>query len=96
MCGVPYHSAAVLHRASFGSYRVAICEQTGRCVKDEKLVRREVGHCDARVPPIDPQLWTRASGLSRGGLQRGRHNSRCVLDISTGEFRVTQETGRDS
>ena len=98
MCGVPHHSAAnYIARLVRKGYRVAICEQTEEASKTKKLVRREVVRVVTPGTPIDPQLLEpRESVFLAAVCATGEAVGAAFLDISTGEFRVTQATGRDA
>src|SRR5687768_10243179 len=98
MCGVPHHSAAnYIARLVRKGYRVAICEQTEEAGKTKKLVRREVVRIVTPGTPIDPQLLDARECVYLAAVcTAGETIGAAFLDISTGEFRVTQETGRDS
>jgi DNA mismatch repair protein MutS len=98
MCGVPHHSAAnYIARLVRKGFRVAICEQTEEAGKTKKLVRREVVRIVTPGTPIDPQLLeARESVFLAAICSAGETVGAAFLDISTGEFRVTQETGRES
>ena len=98
MCGVPHHSAAgYIARLVRKGYRVAICEQTEDPAKTKKLVRREVVRVVTPGTPIDPQLLEpRESVFLAAVCATGEAVGAAFLDISTGEFRVTQATGRDA
>ncbi|MCU1265073.1 MAG: mismatch repair protein MutS [Acidobacteria bacterium] len=98
MCGVPHHSAAnYIARLVRKGYRVAICEQTEEASKTKKLVRREVVRVVTPGTPIDPQLLEpRESVFLAAVCAAGDLVGAAFLDISTGEFRVTQATGRDA
>lgn len=98
MCGVPHHSAAnYIARLVRKGFRVAICEQTEEAGKTKKLVRREVVRIVTPGTPIDPQLLeARESVFLAAVCSAGETVGAAFLDISTGEFRVTQETGRDA
>jgi DNA mismatch repair protein MutS len=98
MCGVPHHSAAnYIARLVRKGYRVAICEQTEVASKTKKLVRREVVRVVTPGTPIDPQLLEpRESVFLASVCATGEAVGAAFLDISTGEFRVTQATGRDA
>ena len=98
MCGVPHHSAAnYIARLVRKGYRVAICEQTEDAGKTKKLVRREVVRIVTPGTPIDPQLLDARESIYLAAVcTAGDTIGAAFLDISTGEFRVTQETGRDS
>lgn len=98
MCGVPHHSAAnYIARLVRKGYRVAICEQTEDASKTKKLVRREVVRVVTPGTPIDPQLLEpRESVFLASVCATGETVGAAFLDISTGEFRATQATGRDA
>ena len=98
MCGVPHHSAAnYIAKLVRKGYRVAICEQTEEAGKTKKLVRREVVRIVTPGTPIDPQLLEAREPIYLAAIcSAGETIGAAFLDISTGEFRVTQETGRDS
>ena len=98
MCGVPHHSAAnYIARLVRKGYRVAICEQTEEAGKTKKLVRREVVRIVTPGTPIDPQLLEASEPVFLASVcSAGETIGAAFLDISTGEFRVTQESGRDS
>ena len=98
MCGVPHHSAAnYIARLVRKGYRVAICEQTEEAGKTKKLVRREVVRIVTPGTPIDPQLLEAREPVFLAAVcTAGETIGAAFLDISTGEFRVTQESGRDS
>ncbi|HEU5458887.1 MAG TPA: DNA mismatch repair protein MutS [Pyrinomonadaceae bacterium] len=98
MCGVPHHSAAnYIARLVRKGYRVAICEQTEEAGKTKKLVRREVVRIVTPGTPIDPQLLEAREPVFLASIcSAGETIGAAFLDISTGEFRVTQESGRDS
>jgi len=98
MCGVPHHSAAnYIARLVRKGYRVAICEQTEEAGKTKKLVRREVVRIVTPGTPIDPQLLEAREPVFLAAVcTAGESIGAAFLDISTGEFRVTQESGRDS
>jgi len=98
MCGVPHHSAAnYISKLVRKGYRVAICEQTEEAGKTKKLVRREVVRIVTPGTPIDPQLLeARESVYLAAVCASGEAVGAAFLDISTGEFRATQETGKDA
>src|SRR4051794_11639801 len=92
MCGVPWHSSEnYIARLIQKGYRVAVCEQTEDPRFTKKLVRREI----ARI--ITPGTATEANllrshennYLASVALKNGQAGLAHV-DISTGEFRVTE------
>jgi DNA mismatch repair protein MutS len=95
MCGVPHHSAAnYIARLVRKGYRVAICEQTEDASKTKKLVRREVVRIVTPGTPLDPQLLEAREAVFLAAVcSSGETIGAAFLDISTGEFRATQESG---
>src|SRR6266850_2572917 len=95
MCGVPHHSAAgYIARLVRKGYRVAICEQTEDASKTKKLVRREVVRVVTPGTAIDPQLLDAREAVFLAAVcSAGETIGAAFLDISTGEFRATQEGG---
>ncbi|HYJ88969.1 MAG TPA: DNA mismatch repair protein MutS, partial [Pyrinomonadaceae bacterium] len=98
MCGVPHHSAAnYIARLVRKGYRVAICEQTEDASKTKKLVRREVVRIVTPGTPIDPQLLEAREAVYLAAVcASGETIGAAFLDISTGEFRATQENGAEA
>lgn len=98
MCGVPHHSAAsYIARLVRKGFRVAICEQTEAASKATKLVRREVVRIVTPGTPIDPQLLDAREAVFLAAVcSSGETVGAAFLDISTGEFRVTQESGAEA
>ncbi|HKP11487.1 MAG TPA: DNA mismatch repair protein MutS, partial [Blastocatellia bacterium] len=95
MCGVPYHAASG-HIAKLvrKGYRVAICEQTEDPKKSGKLVKREVVRVITPGTAIDSQLLdARDNSYLAAVFGAGTGMSAAFLDLSTGEFVVTQFTG---
>ncbi len=93
MCGVPYHAAeGYIARLIQKGYRVAICDQMEDPRPAKKLVRREI----TRI--VTPGTATDATpaALAReqlSGRRRAVHGNRAGVahvDVSTGEFRVTE------
>jgi len=98
MCGVPHHSAAnYIARLVRKGYRVAICEQTEEASKTKKLVKREVVRIVTPGTPLDPQLLDAREAVFLAAVcASGETIGAAFLDISTGEFRATQESGSDA
>ena len=96
MCGVPHHSAAnYIAKLVRKGYRVAICEQTEDAAKTKKLVRREVVRIVTPGTPLDPQLLEARESVFLGAVcAQGETVGAAFLDVSTGEFRATQASGK--
>lgn len=98
MCGVPHHAAAN-HIAKLvrKGYRVAICEQTEEASQTKKLVRREVVRVITPGTAIDPQLVEARETIFLASVcGSGERMAAAFLDLSTGEFRATEASGRDA
>lgn len=96
MCGVPYHSAAS-HIAKLvqEGYKVAICEQVEDPSQAKGLVRREVVRVVTPGLVVDPDgLISRENNYLMGISPQGDLYGVAILDVSTGEFRVTELTGQ--
>jgi DNA mismatch repair protein MutS len=96
MCGIPYHAAnAYIGRILKAGRKVAICDQTEEA-KPGKLVQREVTailspgtHFDERLLSAERNNFLAA--IVGGGANWGV----AVVDLTTGEFRVTElDSGR--
>ncbi len=97
LCGVPFHSAApYISRLVEKGFKVAICEQVEDPRQAKGIVKREV------VKIITPGLLTEPENLSAKenhflagvALHDGTYGL-AFLDLSTGEFRVTDAGDRD-
>ena len=92
MCGVPYHAAEnYIARLVQKGYRVAICDQVEdpRCTK--KLVRREVTRIVTPGTATESSLLrTRENNYLASVARNGARAGLAFVDISTGEFRVTE------
>jgi len=95
MCGVPHHAAAgYIARLVKKGYRVAICEQTEDATKGVKLVKRDVVRVITPGTAIDPQLVESGESIYLAALcGAGETFGAAFLELSTGEFSVTQISG---
>jgi DNA mismatch repair protein MutS len=98
MCGVPYHAASgYIAKLVRKGYRVAICEQTEDPKKTAKLVRREVVRIITPGTAIDSQLLdARENNYLASVFGVGRGMAVAFLDLSTGEFVVTEFVDDDA
>ena len=103
MCGVPFHAAdAYVARLVKKGYRVAICEQVEDPRKAKGVVRREVvrvvspgtltdaAYLDSREP-----AFLMAIVATAGATARAAEYGVAIVDLSTGEFDVTEYAGAD-
>lgn len=98
MCGVPHHAAAgYIAKLVRKGYRVAVCEQTEDPSKTKKLVKREVVRVITPGTAIDPQLMEAKESIYLAALcGTGSTYGAAFLELSTGEFHVTETSGADS
>src|SRR5919107_949482 len=98
MCGVPHHAVAgYVARLIRKGFRVAICEQTEDPSKTKKLVRREVVRVITPGTAFDPQLLEAGETVYLAAVcGAGDTYGAAFLDLSTGEFRATEESGPDA
>ncbi len=98
MCGVPHHSVAgYVARLIRKGYRVAICEQTEDPSKAKKLVRREVVRVITPGTAFDPNFVEAGETVYLAAVcGAGDTFAAAFLDLSTGEFCATEETGPDA
>ncbi len=92
MCGVPYHAAeGYLSRLIQKGYRVAVCDQMETPGPGKKLVKREVTRVVTPGTATESALLRShennyLAAVCRNGTRAGLAH----VDISTGEFRVTE------
>jgi DNA mismatch repair protein MutS len=100
MCGVPYHAAeGYLGRLIKAGYRVAVCDQVSD-PQPGKIVDRQVTQIISPGTVSDFQLLESRQNNFLAGVGRFTPSSRsqpvrygvALLDVSTGEFRVSEVT----
>jgi DNA mismatch repair protein MutS len=92
MCGVPYHAAeGYIARLIQKGYRVAICDQMEDPKVAKKLVRREITRVVTPGTAMDANLVRSHENNYLAAVARaGSRSAVAHVDISTGEFRVTE------
>jgi DNA mismatch repair protein MutS len=103
MCGIPYHAASsYLAKLVKAGHRVAVCEQVEdpRSVKAGKIVKREVIQVVTPGVTTDEQLLDDKSNRYLSAIFLSPDNSGTTygtgyLDISTGEFLVSEHNDLD-
>ncbi len=95
MCGVPHHSAAsYIARLVQQGHKVAICEQMEDPSQAKGLVRRQVVRVVTPGLVVDPDaLVSQENNHLMGVYPQEDAYGVAVLDVSTGEFRVTELSG---
>lgn len=97
MCGVPHHSAEnYIARLIQRGYRVAVCEQMEDPKFAKKLVKREITRIVTPGTATEAQLLqSRENNYLAAVIRRGERAGVGHVDISTGEFRVTEMDAGD-
>jgi len=103
MCGVPHHAvSSYLAKLVKAGHRVAVCEQAEdpRQVKGGKIVKREVVRVVTPGVTTEEQLLDDKSNRYLGAIAYSANKSNekygaGYLDISTGEFLVSEHEGFD-
>jgi DNA mismatch repair protein MutS len=97
MCGVPYHAAeSYLSRLIQKGHRVAICEQMEEAGAGKKLVRREITRVVTPGTATEPALLrSHENNYLASVFRNGTRAGLAHVDISTGEFRVTEVASSD-
>jgi DNA mismatch repair protein MutS len=92
MCGVPYHAAEnYIARLIQKGFRVAICDQVEDSGLTKKLIRREVTRIVTPGTATESSLLrTRENNYLAAVARNGARAGMALVDISTGEFRVTE------
>ena len=98
MCGVPYHAAeGYIAKLIRRGYRVAICDQMEDPRFAKKLVKREVTRVVTPGTAIDPQvLEPRENNYLAAIAERDGCGGVAFVDLSTGDFRATEFSGREA
>ena len=92
MCGVPCHSAdGYIAKLIAKGHRVAICDQVEDASKTKKIVRREVTRVVTPGTASDATLLrANENNYLAAVVERGDATGLAYIDVSTGEFRMTQ------
>jgi len=97
MCGIPYHSANNYVARLIGrGYRIAICEQVEDPKCAQGLVNREVIKIITPGTIMDDSILEDNQNNYLAAIVRDQNNNGfAYVDISTGDFRVSEFTGED-
>src|SRR5512146_2295343 len=92
MCGVPYHAAeGYIARLIQKGYRVAVCDQMEDPRFAKKLVKRELTRIVTPGTAMDANLVrSRENNYLAAVARSGARSAVAHVDLSTGEFRVTE------
>jgi DNA mismatch repair protein MutS len=98
MCGVPYHAADnYIARLIRKGYKVAICDQVENPKLAKKLVRREVTRVVTPGTVADGNLLEPGNNnFLSAFLKTDEGVGLASVDLSTGEFRITEFKGEDA
>ncbi|HEX7504580.1 MAG TPA: DNA mismatch repair protein MutS [Syntrophales bacterium] len=97
LCGFPWHaSSSYIAKLIEKGYKVAICEQMEDPRLAKGIVKREVVRVITPGLVVDPDnLQAKQNNFLAGVAVRGERFGLAFLDISTGEFRVTEIVDRN-
>ncbi|MFH0845628.1 MAG: DNA mismatch repair protein MutS [Pseudomonadota bacterium] len=92
MCGVPYHSSkSYIAKLIHHGWKVAICEQVEDPKESKGIVRREVIRVATPGSVVDDVDVDSKSNLYMAAISgNDAHYGLAHVDLSTGEFRVTE------
>ena len=95
MCGIPFHALSTyLQRLIKRGYKVAICDQVEAPQPGKKIVRREVTRVVTPGTVVEEGLLESGeNNFIAGLLDRGERVGAAFLDVSTGEFVLTEFSG---
>ncbi|NLK96985.1 DNA mismatch repair protein MutS [Defluviitalea saccharophila] len=95
MCGVPYHSAEnYINKLVEKGYKVAICEQVEDPKSAKGIVKREIIRIVTPGTLIDTNVLEEGKNNYLMSIYSDAHSyGIAIVDITTGEFRVTEITG---
>jgi DNA mismatch repair protein MutS len=95
MCGVPHHSSrSYVTKLIENGWKVAICEQTGDPKASEGIVKREVVRVVTPGSILEDGGVSHKSNLYMAAIAGGDNRYGLAhVDLSTGEFRVTEIEG---
>lgn len=98
MCGVPFHSASVyINKLISEGYRVAICEQVEEANVSKSLVKREVVKVITPGTVLDEDILESKNNNYLFSLyQEGQMFGFAFVEISTGEFNISQVEGKEN
>jgi DNA mismatch repair protein MutS len=98
MAGFPIHAAeGYISRLLEQGYKVVVCEQAEDPAQAKGLVRREVTRILTRGTLVDPAaLDARQDNYLAAVALQGRRWGLACLELSTGEFRLTEGAGPDA
>ena len=97
LAGIPYHSAAgYISKLVAKGYKVAICEQVEKPSEAKGIVKREVVKIITPGTVIDTDyLDDKSNNYLLGLIIREKKAGISYLDITTGEFKVTELEGEN-
>jgi DNA mismatch repair protein MutS len=97
LAGIPYHSAAgYISKLVAKGYKVAICEQVEKPSEAKGIVKREVVKVITPGTVIDTDyLDDKSNNYLLGVIIRDKKVGISYLDITTGEFKVTELEGEN-
>ncbi|MFP3982075.1 MAG: DNA mismatch repair protein MutS [Desulfurivibrionaceae bacterium] len=96
LCGVPYHSVSTyLAKLIKAGYRVAICEQVEDPAQAKGVVKREVVRVVSPGVVTEEQILDDKTNQFLASIFCGAKWGASFLDISTGEFLISEHESRE-
>jgi len=98
LCGFPYHAASsYISRLVEKGYKVAVCEQVEDPKKAKGIVKREVIRVITPGLLLDPENLQAGENNFLAGLSFNQNKyGFAFVDISTGEFQISEFPGREA
>ncbi len=92
MCGIPYHSAqSYISKLIREGYKVAICEQVEDPKEAKTIVKREVVRVITPGTVLEEEMLDATNhNYLAAALWNGKRGGLSFMDLSTGEFRLTE------
>ena len=98
MCGVPHHAASgYVKRLIKDGYKVAMCEQVEEAGAGKGIVKRAVKRVITPGTVFDDGLLEpKSNNFIAAVSMNAKGSGLAYMDVSTGEFRLTELLGRDT
>lgn len=96
LAGIPIHAAETyFNKLLARGYKIAVCDQVEDAAQAKGLVRREITRILTPGTLTDPQMLEESRNNYLVAVSGGKNEGYglAVVDVSTGDFRITQMTG---
>ncbi|KYK27816.1 MAG: hypothetical protein AYK23_02090, partial [Candidatus Proteinoplasmatales archaeon SG8-5] len=97
LAGIPYHALdSYLHKMVRAGHKVAICEQVEDPKKAKGVVKRDVVRVVSPGTVLEDSMLQGRDNNYLVTISKGKGYGLAIVDVSTGEFTVTEVAGRDA